>query len=260
MLAVQPEFSGRLRVLLSNLGKGIDSDVAYKNAFEKTSEQIEQALNKYIEAGQYGTIAVSGKPVNAQRQFIPKEVDDKTGALAMADVAYANGSDPGYEKLNDIEGQGLLALTKREIARKLEHCSRKVQGRIPWSNTQSFCLPPKVSALLKKPPLPIRAGLSPTSSGCHGNASRTEAGRPAKSDATRSERCDSWIQLAQTQESAKQMAEAAKSWAAAERATDDPAERDRVHQYRAAGERARSEAEMAERDEVRRKAEQECRT
>ena len=50
MLAVQPEYSGRLRVLLSNLGKGIDPEVSYRNAFEKTAEQIEQALNKYIEA------------------------------------------------------------------------------------------------------------------------------------------------------------------------------------------------------------------
>src|SRR5215218_4918294 len=36
MLAVRPEYSGRLRVLLANLGKGIDADVAYKNAFEKS--------------------------------------------------------------------------------------------------------------------------------------------------------------------------------------------------------------------------------
>ena len=52
------------------------------------------------------------------------------------------------------------------------------------------------------------------------------------------------------------MADAAKSWAAAERATDDLTERERVRQYREAGERARAEAEMAERDAVRRKAEQ----
>ena len=79
MLAVQPEFSGRIRVLLSNLGKGIDPEVSYRNAFEKTAEQIEQALNRYIEAGQYGTFPVSGKPINAQKQFYAKEIDEKSG-------------------------------------------------------------------------------------------------------------------------------------------------------------------------------------
>ena len=121
MLAVQPEFSGRLRVLLSNLGKGVDTEVAYRNAFEKTAEQIEQALNKYIEGGQYGTIPVSGKPLNAQRQFYVKEVEDTIGALAVADLALANGAEAGYEKLNNVEGQGLLVLRKgdREKARTL---------------------------------------------------------------------------------------------------------------------------------------------
>src|SRR5687768_6927546 len=38
MLAVQLEFSGKLRVLLSNLGKGVDPAVAYKNAFETTEK------------------------------------------------------------------------------------------------------------------------------------------------------------------------------------------------------------------------------
>ena len=112
MLAVQPEFSGRLRVLLSNLGKGVDSEVAFKNAFEKTAPEIELALNKYIEAGNYGTVPVSGKAISAQRQFYVKDVEDAVGALALADLALANGADPGYEKLNNVEGQGLYALRR----------------------------------------------------------------------------------------------------------------------------------------------------
>ena len=117
MLAVQPEFSGRIRVLLSNLGKGIDPEVSYRNAFEKTAEQIEQALNRYIEAGQYGTFPVSGKPINAQKQFYAKEIDEKTGGLAMADVAFANGASPDYDS---PEGQGLVALRReKEKAREL---------------------------------------------------------------------------------------------------------------------------------------------
>jgi hypothetical protein len=46
-------------------------------------------------------------------------------------------------------------------------------------------------------------------------------------------------------------------WAAAERTTDDPTQRDQIRQLRAAGERARAEADMNARDEARRKSEQE---
>jgi hypothetical protein len=257
MLAVQPEFSGRLRVLLSNLGKGIDSDVAYKNAFEKSSEQIEQALNKYIEAGQYGTIGVSGKPVNAQRQFIPKELDDKTGALAIADIAYANGSDPGYDKLNNPDGQGFVALRKgdRDKARTLLAQSSGAYALVEYAK-----LLPESD---RKPVLEKAAAANPRWAVPYKLIAAIETHPAQKLSALRKATqldpndADSWTQLAQTQERAKQMAEAAKSWAAAERATDDPEERERVHQFRAAGERARAEAEMTARDEARRKTEQE---
>jgi hypothetical protein len=256
MLAVQPEFSGRLRVLLSNLGKGVDTDVAYKNAFEKTAQQIEQALNKYIEGGQYGTIPVSGKPLNAQRQFYVKEVEDTVGALAVADLALANGADAAYEKLNNIEGQGLFALRKgdRETARTLLSQST---GAYPLVEYAKLLPPPE-----RKAPLERAAVANPRWAEPYRLLAETETHPAQKLAALRKATqldpndATSWIQLAQTQESAKQMPDAAKSWAAAERATDDPAERDRVRQYRAAGERARGEAEMAERDEIRRKAEQ----
>jgi hypothetical protein len=100
MLAVKPEYSGRLRVLLSNLGKGIDPDVAYKNAFEKSAEDIERELNSYIEAGQYGTVPVSGKAISAQRQFIVKEADDNTIALAM--TMSRSQMEPTQEPLQSI--------------------------------------------------------------------------------------------------------------------------------------------------------------
>lgn len=255
MLAVQPEFSGRLRVLLSNLGKGIDSEVAYKNAFEKTADQIEQALNKYIEAGQYGTIPVSGKPINAQRQFYVKEVEDSAGALAVADLAFANGADPGYR--DNPEGQGLAALRKgdRDNARALLAQSTGAYALVEYAKL----LPPAE----RRPVLDKAASANPRWAEPHKLIAASETHPAQKLAALRKAAmldpndAALWIQLAQTQESAKQMAEAAKSWAAAERATDDPNERERVRQHRAAGERARAEAEMAARDEARRKTEQE---
>jgi hypothetical protein len=66
-----------------------------------------------------------------------------------------------------------------------------------------------------------------------------------------------WVALAQAQEEAKQFAEAAKSWAIAERSAPDPAEREQIRQFRLAGESKRIEAQIAAREEARRKVEEE---
>ena len=254
MLAVQPEFSGRIRVLLSNLGKGIDPEVSYRNAFEKTAEQIEQALNRYIEAGQYGTFPVSGKPINAQKQFYAKEIDEKTGALAMADVAFANGASPDYDS---PEGQGLVALRKgeKEKAREL-----LAQATGAYALVEYAKLLPEAE---RKPVLEKSAAANPRWAEPYRLMAALET-HPAQKlavlrKATQLDPNDvaSWILLAQTQEKANQLADASKSWAAAERISDDPEQRERLHQLRAAGERARGEAELAARDEARRKTEQE---
>lgn len=254
MLAVQPQYSGKLRVLLANLGKGIEPDVAYRNAFESTAPEIELALNSYIEKGQYDTIPVSGKPINAQRQFYPKEIDGKTSALTMADLAFAHGSVTDHAL---AEGQGLVALRKgdRDAARKL-----LAQASTAYALLEYAKLLPEAA---QKPALEKAAAANPQWAEPYKLLAALEAHPAQKLTALRKATqldpndAASWIQLAQTQEAAKQVAEAAKSWAAAERLTDDLNEREKLRQYRAAGERARAEAQMAERDEIRRKAEQE---
>ena len=87
MLSVHPDYSGKLRVLLGNLGRGVDTDVAYNNAFQKSAEEIERDLDRYIEAGKFDTVPVSGRAISAQRQFLPKEVDETVGLVALADAA-----------------------------------------------------------------------------------------------------------------------------------------------------------------------------
>lgn len=257
MLAVQPEYSGKLRVLLSNLGKGIDPDVAYKNAFEKTAEQIELSLNKYIEAGNYGTIPVSGRPISAQRQFVPKKVDDKPAALALADVAFANGSDPGYDRLGSIEGQGLVALRNKQLdqARSLLAQATSAHALVEYAKL--------LPAAEQKPVLEKAAAANPRWAEPYRLIAALETHPAQKLAALRKatqldpNHSPTWIVLAQTQESTKQMADAAKSWANAERTTDDLEQRANLRGLRAAGERARAEADMAAREEARRKAEQE---
>jgi hypothetical protein len=66
-----------------------------------------------------------------------------------------------------------------------------------------------------------------------------------------------WIALAEAQEGADAFADAAKSWTAAERSTDDPNQREEIRQARQAIQRKRVEQQIEEREEVRRKAERE---
>jgi hypothetical protein len=69
MLSVSPEYSGKLRVLLANLQRGVEPEPAYRNAFEKTPAEIEKQLDAYMQAGQYGTTQLSGKPISPERDF-----------------------------------------------------------------------------------------------------------------------------------------------------------------------------------------------
>lgn len=257
MLAVDPKFSGKLRVLLANIGKGIEPDVAYKNAFERTAHEIELAVNSYIEAGQYGTIPVSGKPINAERQFYAKDFADKDAAVAMADLAFANGADPGYEKLGLTEGEGLVALRKgdAEAARKQLASATGAYALVEYAKL----LPEEQ----RKPVLEKAAAANPKWGLPHKLLADVET-HPAQRLAALRKTTQlspndtaAWISLAETQEAAKQLAEASKSWAAAERITDDLEERERIRQSRVKGQQARAEAEMAKREEAQRKAEQE---
>ena len=269
MLSVQPEFSGKLRVLLFNLGKGVEQDVAYRNAFEKTAEQVESSLNRYIEAGNYGTYPVSGRPLNPRRELLPKKIDASVAALASADLQLASGSASAaaaYEALSKQtqelteaqEGLGLLAAKTSqperartllanaksarallELAKLLPDAGSKraalakaaVANRL-WAEPHRLLAELEPDLARKAAELKLAAQLEPRNSGL-------------------------WVALAQSQEGLKQFADAGRSWTAAERSTDDNAQRQQIRQARADMTQRRVEQQIADREELRRKAEQE---
>jgi hypothetical protein len=254
MLAVHPDYSGKLRVLLGNLSRGVEPEVAYKNAFAMTAEEIERAVDRYMETGQYGTIPAPSRPVNPRRELIGKPMEENAAKLAQADLLFAHGQ-PGareaYQALNLQEGLGLID-RKQELlkdatsARALYEYARMV----PALDAKRAALT-KAAAANKRWAEPWKMLAS------------VETHPAQKLSALRKvvelepQVAANWIALAQLQEEAKQYAEAAKSWAIAERASVDPTERDRVRQNRLAGETKRLEAQIAAREEVRRKAEAE---
>lgn len=103
MLAVQPEYSGKLRVLLANLQRGADPDPSFWNAFEKPRSEIERQVDAYLAAGQFETISVSGRPINPERDFQGKpaplagpETKSAVDLLEEGDLAAASKANPHW--------------------------------------------------------------------------------------------------------------------------------------------------------------------
>jgi hypothetical protein len=269
MLAVSPDYSGKLRVLLGNLGLGVDTDVAYRNAFQKSSEEIERELDRYIESGNYGTIPVSGKPINAQRQFFEKEVDDAAALLASAVVLLAHspeGAKPAYDaalkrKPEDAEAREGLGLAVLQSGRRDEGVALLKAPVSARALVERAKLVTDTSE--KKTLLSAAAKANPRWAEPHRLIAALEAHPAQKLAAMRSavqldpRDAATWISLAELQESNSQFAEAAKSWIMAERATDDPSARTRIREARAASEQRRVDQQIAAREDARRKAEQE---
>ena len=258
MLAVNPAYSGKLRVLLYNLGKGVDRDVAYRNAFEQDPQQIEAVLNRYIEAGKYNTIPVSGRPLNPRKELVPKKVDAANAAIALAD---AQMTEAGYRALSSPEakeGLGLLAAqaSRTEEARGL--LQESVGARALVALATVSLTPAEKRAALTKAVAANKLWAEP-----HRQLANLEADPARKAAelrlATALDPHDlpTWIALAQVEERLGQFPAAAKSWAAAERATDDPTERNNIRQNRADTDQRRVQKQIEERDEARRKTEQE---
>lgn len=268
MLAVHPDYSGKLRVLLGNLGRGVESDIAYRNAFETSSAGIEKAVDAYMTTGQYGTIPAPSRAVTV-RQFLGKPLDAVAGQIVTADLLLANGQASARDlyasalksKPDSVEAQeglGLIAVKsgQKDEGRKLLAAAQSAAALVEFARLET-------DPALKRQALLRAAHANPRWAEPHKLLATIETHPAQKLAALRkaaqleSQNPANWVALAIAQEEANQLAEAARSWAAAERSTDDPAERERIRQSRLAGEQHRDEAVRAEREAARRKAEQE---
>ena len=114
LLSVHPDYSGRLRVMLANLQKGVDPEPACRNAFEKTPAEIERQLDAYIKAGQYGTTSLAGRPIRPDFDFPGKPLDpppaDAKSALDLLDA----GDLAGAAQLNPRWGEPVFRLAQKE--------------------------------------------------------------------------------------------------------------------------------------------------
>ena len=62
LLMTDPDYFGKLRVLLYNLRRGVAEDPAYRNAFGKSAAEVEAAAKKHFAAGNFQTTHSPARP------------------------------------------------------------------------------------------------------------------------------------------------------------------------------------------------------
>jgi hypothetical protein len=250
-LATNADYTGRVRVFISNLQNGADYDGAYRNAFEKSAAEMNKQIDAYLQAAKFDPAPFSGRALSA-RDFTARAADAYDGRLALADLrltnpAHASEAEAAYKALTGAEAQeglGFLALRAgRKDAKSYFESASKAGSRNPraWVEVGTR------EALLKA------VELNPKWEEPHVRlaALETDPGRKAtelKRAATLEPRnATLWKALALAATNANQFGEAGKAWLAAERASASPEEREQIHQARLDMERQKADYEAAER-------------
>ena len=209
LLATSPEYAGRFRVYLGNLQQSDDESVAAKNGYDLALEELNRRVEAYFRAGMFEASPVSGEALNPNRDFIEKRLPQPEVDSWMAELKAAGKTFPPDSP------RGLLA---QGTPASLEQAA-KANPR--WAEPHVRLAALETSPLVKISRLKVATQLAPSNSAY-------------------------WQALAEAQDAAKQPADAAKSWIAAERTASSDAERARIHQIRLDAEQRRIDFEIAE--------------
>jgi len=259
LLVVDPEYYGRIRILLYNLRQGVDDDPAYRNAFGKTPAQVEEAARQHFLDHDVRTASIDSRPLS-EKDFPDRQVSSADVRLARADLLAGEASAADYESLlqdhakipEAEEGLGLLALRAGQTGDARRHFRAALDAgttsarcyieyaRLEPDDGKAFEALRKAAGLNPKldEPLALMAArdTDPQLRLVHW---RDAAARNPRNPAY-------WEALAECYIAGHQYTEAAKAWREAEQAATDPAARQRMHQARLSVESQRADYEEAE--------------
>ncbi len=273
MLATNPEYAGtnKLRVFVYNLQQGSDPDPAMQNGFGKSMAEIDRQAAAWLAAGRFGTVEVSGKPLNPLRDYTPRQLDAQTAAVALADLKLASGADASaaYRALLPQapaaahEGLAFLALrAKREDEAGKEFSAALAAGSTnarAWLEAARLGPDPaKAAGQLQK-----ATELNPLWAEPYVLLAKNEADPSRKLHwlklaAEREPRnAERWRAVAEMYQTHNKYPEAAKAWAQAETASVNSTQREEMVRARAAIDEKRLAFEDAERKRREQESEQE---
>lgn len=269
LLVVDPQYFGKLRVLLYNLRKGVDEDPAFRNAFGKGRAEIEAQAKQHLAAGNFQTTSLSSRPMT-EADFPEKPISEADVRLARADLLAGSQSATDYESLlrdhvkvaEAEEGLGLLALrehrndeARRHFAAATEAGTTSARCFIEYAKlepdndkaTQALLRAAGINPKLEEPfVLMAQRDTDPRKRLAHWKAATERNPRNPSY----------WQALADCYLADHNYGEAAKAWRGGEQAAIDPAERQRMHQSRMAIEQQRLDYEESEK---KRQAEEDAR-
>jgi hypothetical protein len=209
-LATAPELAGRFRVYLNNLQQGGDEALAARNALNLDPADLEKRVDEYVRAGKFETVPVPGKPIAPGRDFIEKQVADSAIQELLAELKAAGKSFPPDSP------RGLVAKNTRPALELAATANPK------WAEPHFLLGSMETNPVAKVKELKAAAALAPR------NAAY-------------------WQALAEAQAVAGQYGDASRSWASAERAAANGAEREKIRITRRELEERRTGFELAER-------------
>jgi hypothetical protein len=269
LLVTDPEYFGKVRVLLYNLRKGVADDPAYRNAFGKSAAEVETQAKRHFEAGNYQTTTLSSRPM-AEGDFPERSVSETDVRLARADLLAGSQSAAEYESLLKAhakvpeaeEGLGLLALREHKNEEARRHFADAVQAgtssarcyieyaRLEPDNekaNEALLHAAGINPKLDEPfAMMAQRDTDPLKREAHWKAAAERSPRNAAY----------WKALAEAYLADHNYGAAAAAWKSGEQAATDPAQREQMHQARMTIEQQRLDYEEAEK---RREAEEKAR-
>lgn len=128
LLMTRDEYRGRVRVYIANLEKGVDLDVASRNSLGKSSARIDEEAKAHLAAKVVPTFDLSGKPLNANRDFTPRVPDEEVMRRVLAEKSHpetAMGRFDAGDVTAAMKIQPEWGAPYREAARKETEAGRK---------------------------------------------------------------------------------------------------------------------------------------
>ena len=210
MLATLPDYSGKLRVYLNNMQQNGDEGVAVRNAFGLTAAKLDVLVDAYVKAGKFEAALVAGEALDPNRDFPEKPVEKGAVGRIVRGTSVAGG-------------KSFPPNSPRGLAEQNTHASLElaIKANPRWAEAQARLAAIETNSIEKMKELKAAATLDPR------NASY-------------------WQALATAQAAADDYDNAAKSWALAEHAAVDEAERARIHIAKLALDNARADFTEAE--------------
>lgn len=269
LLVTDPDYYGKIRVLLYNLRKGVDEEPAYRNAFGKSPAVVEAQVKQHFADRRFEPGTLPSRPL-AERDFQERQVSSTDVRLARADLLAGAQSAAEYEGLirdklkvpEAEEGLGLLALrdhrtdeARRHFSAAMDAGSTSARCYIEYARlepdndkaTKALLRAAGINSKLDEPfALMAQRDTDPARRIMHWKAAAERNPRNAAY----------WQSLAEAYLAEHNYGDAAKAWKEGEQAAVDPALREKMRQARLSIEQQRLDYEEAEK---RRQAEEDAR-